>query len=274
MNRLTDRAIDHRIAAGRLHRIHRGVYSVGHTLLLPRARYMAAVLVCGSQAVLNHKSAAAHVGMRGPHSGPIDVMVLRGGSRNRRGIALHVTRSLPDHHVTKEDGIPSTTPMRTLVDLAAVVRHPRELGRALERSLELSLFDGDALEDVLTASNGRRGTGLLRQLLADLHDAAAPVASELERRFLELVRKARLPHPIVNGHIGELQVDFHWPAYRIVVETDGRATHGHAIAFRRDRARDLDLDLADWHVIRLTWRQIVGEPERVTAALRRRLRPR
>jgi very-short-patch-repair endonuclease len=95
--------------------------------------------------------------------------------------------------------------------------------------------------------------------------------SELERRFLRLVATTNLPMPIVNRHREEHRVDFYWPPFKLVVETDGRGIHDNPYAFEQDRRRDLDLQLADWHVIRLTWRQIAEQPERVLA-LRMRLR--
>jgi very-short-patch-repair endonuclease len=112
---------------------------------------------------------------------------------------------------------------------------------------------------------------LLRQLLAQLPDEVPAFASELERRFYLLVRRARLPLPVVNGHVGLYQVDFHWPAQRLVVETDGRAFHEDPVAFRRDCRRDLDLELAGWHVLRFGWHDVVDEPDRVVALLRRYL---
>jgi very-short-patch-repair endonuclease len=235
---------------------------------------MAAVLVSGDDAVASHRAAAWLQGLRGPPAGLIDVTVPRAGGRRRRGIALHVTRLLPSNEVTEEEGMPCTTPMRTLVDLAAVSKYERELRRALERSLELNIFDRIALDAVLERSSGRRGTGMLRRVLTDLSDEPLPIDSELERRFLELVRAAGLPDPVVNGQIGLLRVDFYWPDHKLVVETDGQAVHSHGIAFRRDRDRDLALTLEGWHVIRLSWRQVVDEPERIAATLRRHLRPR
>ncbi len=231
---------------------------------------MAAVLAVGDGAVLSHRAAAARLGLRSPPSGPIDVTVARGGGRHRKGIALHVTRSLPASEITEVERIPCTTWARTLVDLAGIVSE-RQLGYALERTLELRIFDGKTMDAALETSKGRRGTGLLRQLLTDLGEEAPPTRRELERRFLKLVKGARLPLPIVNGYVGELEVDFHWPDHHVVVETDGRATHAHEIAFHRDRDRDLTLALSDWHVIRLTWQQVVHQPERVVAALRTHL---
>ena len=141
----------------------------------------------------------------------------------------------------------------------------------MERTIELRIFDRTAMDAALRTSRGKRGTGKLRQVLTDLLDEAPPTSSELEQRFLELVRAACLPDPVINGHIGELQVDFHWPDHKLVVETDGRATHGHIIASHRDRDRDLYLQERGWRVLRLTWRQIVYEPQRVVELLGRLL---
>jgi very-short-patch-repair endonuclease len=123
----------------------------------------------------------------------------------------------------------------------------------------------------LDRAYGTRGTGTLRRLLAEMADEPPFTRSELERRFLELIREAGLPLPVVNALVAGHEVDFHWPAHRLVVETDGGATHGYALAIKEDRRRDVDLELAGWHVLRLTWRQVVHEPERVAMLLRRRL---
>ena len=269
---LSNSAIRHRIEVHRLHRIHTSVYAVALPFVR-WGRYMAAVLASGHHAVLGYRAAAALWGLRHAPSGPVDVTVPRAGGRRRHGIALHVTRSLPNSDVTTNEGIPCTTPMRTLVDLAAVSKHERELRRALERSLELNLFDGIALDAALERSKGRRGTRMLRRVLVGLPDEPRPLANELERNFLALVLAAGLPTPEVNSHIGILQVDFQWPTFKVVVETDGKATHGHAIAFHRDRDRDLYLAARGWRVVRLSWRQVADEPHRVALVLRRWLIP-
>ena len=266
---MSEAAIKHRVAVRRLHRMHRGVYAVGHPHLTAHGRYLAAVLACGGSAVLSHRSAADLWELRPSWSPRLDVTLPSLHPRRRSGIAVHATRSLPRAEVTVRHGIPCTTPARTIVDLAASLR-PGELLSVLERSVTLGLFDGGAIDAVL--GGGRSGTATLRRLLAELRDEASPVRRELERRFLELVRAADLPTPIVNGRVEEHEVDFHWPAQRLVVETDGHATHATLPAFHRDRGRDLDLELAGWHVLRFGWRQVVHEPDRVTALLLQRHR--
>jgi very-short-patch-repair endonuclease len=259
----------HRAKIGRLHRIHAGVYAVGHPLLLRHSLYMAAVLACEG-VVLSHRSAAALLGLRHAPAGDVEVTVLRAGGRRIRGIRVHATRSFHTSDITTEKNIRCTSPARTLVDLAAVLSR-RQLRRALERSIELRILDGHAIDAALDRARGRRGVGVLRTLLAGQRGDPPPPRNELERRFVDLVRDQRLPIPAVNAHVGAYQVDFHWARHHLIVETDGRATHDTAHQFEEDRRRDLELTLAGWHVIRVGWRQVVYEPFRVAALLKSKL---
>ena len=264
--------IEHRIAVQLLHPVHAGVYALGRRTLSASGTYLAAVMACGDGAVLSHRSAAALLGMRPSSSRRPEVTTPRRGARRQPGIAVHRTRSLPTDHVIVRDGVPCTSFARTLIDLAAVL-HVRDLDRALEQSVVLGLFDGRAMDAALAQANGRRGIRRLRRLRARLADEPPILRSEIERRFLRLVQRAGLPAPVANAPIGvrDYQPDFHWPQQRLVVETDGRATHATPHGFERDRRRDLDLQLAGWRVVRITWSQLHSEPHRVTALLRAHL---
>ena len=255
---------------GRLHRVHAGVYSVGHPLLDGHGRWMAAVLACGHRAVLSHRSAAALWGLLPVASGPIEVTIPLGGGRRQPGIGVHVTRITDIPYMTEFEGIPCTTAARTLLDLAAVVNH-RRLRRALEQAIFLGIFDRTELDAAIARAPGRRGVRKLRRLLASVSDDPPLLRSELERRFLDLVRRAGLPCPIVNGLVAGHEVDFHWPTECLVVETDGRAAHARTGAFERDRRRDLELELAGWHVVRVTWRQLLKDRRRVVEMLESKL---
>ena len=156
-----------------------------------------------------------------------------------------------------------------LIDLAAT--RSRELERAVEEGFVKKLIGRTRMQDALDRANGRAGTGRLRRLLAGLLPELPFTRSELERRFLKLIASANLPMPIVNRHREEHRVDFDWPASKLIVETDGRGIHDNPYVFEEDRRRDLDLQLADWHVIRLTWRQVAEQPERVLALMRKRI---
>lgn len=117
---LGSRAVESRLAAGRLHATYRGVYAVGHARVTMRARWMAAVLASGLAAVLSHRAAAALQNIR--RSEAIEVTTPQ-HRRARTGILLHQARLAPDG-ITTVDGIPVTTVFRTLIDLAAVLpRH-------------------------------------------------------------------------------------------------------------------------------------------------------
>lgn len=259
-----------RAAAGRLHRVHRGVYSVGHALLSVHGRWTAAVLAYGGAAVLSHRSAAALWNLRSSARTRIDVSLPGRSGRSRPGIDLHKTTTLRAEDVTVGEGIQCTTVARTLLDLADVVG-PRELERAAAQAEVLRLLDVRAVEDVLVRAGGRRGTGRLREVCRAAAEPAL-TASELEERFLSLCDRAGLPRPEVNVRLlvpgGQATVDFLWRAARLVVETDGHAFHGHRRAFERDRHRDQLLMLGGYHVVRCTWRQVVGEPERLAATMR------
>jgi very-short-patch-repair endonuclease len=262
-------AIDHRLAVRRLRAVHSGVYAVGPLRL--EGIYLAAVLACGDRALLSHRAAAALWDLRPAPSGPVEITVPRRRTvRHRSGIAIHTTRCLEPEDVAEHCGIPCTSVARTLVDLAVIVT-PRVLDRAIERSMVLRLYDHRAMMAALERANGRRGSGVLRRSIANLTAEPPNTRSELERRIFELTRDSGLPRPLVNIRVAGYEVDFCWPQQRVVVEADGRRTHDTPQAFERDRQRDLDLELAGFHVIRITWRQLIDRPEQIVATLRTRL---
>lgn len=262
--------IRHRLERGRLFSIRPGVYAVGTPDPGPLGHILGAVLASGERAVVSHRSAAVLWRLLEAKAGPIDVTVPGKKTELRDGIHRHSTRSLPPVDTTTRLRIPCTTVERVLIDLAAI-RSP-ELERAVEQGFVNRLIGRTRMQEALDRANGRAGTGQLKRLLAGLLPQLPFTRSELERRFLKLIASANLPTPIVNRRREGHRVDFHWPAYKLVVETDGRGIHDNPYAFEEDRRRDLDLQLADWHVIRLTWRQVAEQPERVLTLLRKWIR--
>jgi very-short-patch-repair endonuclease len=251
VRQLRDAGLDkHRVRyrerSGRLHRIHRGVYAVGHPRLSREGRWMAAVLACGDSAALSHGSAASLWGLLPDSAAPVEISVPgEGGRRSRSGIRLHRRSSLEPGCVTRRSGIPVTTPVRTISDLRRAVS-PQQLRRALRQAEVLGLPLGPD----------------------SVHDGTR---SELEHRFLTLCRRHRLSPPAVNIRIGALLVDFAWTDRRLIVETDGYRFHRGRTAFENDRARDLRLRELGYDVIRLTHRQVLDQPEQVAAVLRKAL---
>lgn len=267
---LRDDAIDYRIRSGRLHRLHRGVYAVGHRRLAREARWLAAVLAVGDEAVLSHRSAAALWRIAPADMTVIDVTAAS-WTAARPGIDVHQA-ALSARERTARAGIPVTTAARTVLDLAAVVP-PGAVARVLGEAEALRLTRAGDIAALLSRHPGRRGVRALRAVLAASGPSAEGTRSVLERRFLRLTAAAGLPRPDVNALVevrsGRLvEADMVWHEQRVIVELDGRTWHGTAAAFERDRARDRELQAAGWRVIRITWRQFADHAAAVLADLR------
>jgi len=255
-----------RVAAGRLHKTCHGVYAVGHLCGTAESVYMDAVLGCGPGAVLSHRSAANHLGLRACARARVEVTVSGRRGRYLPGIDAHCSRTLCLNDVVMVRGVPCTSVARTLLDLADVVDR-RQVERAVEQSERLRIFDGRELHDVLERANGRRGAPVLRAILATYEEPPF-TQLELERRFFELCEGAGIERPITQARIDlpdgdTVFADFLWPGARLIVETDGRETHGTRQAFERDRRRDRRLMMLGYRVVRFTWLDIRRRPDEV-----------
>jgi hypothetical protein len=245
---LTAEAIRRRVRARRLHRLHYGVYAVGHLALTARSHYLAAVLACGEGALASHRTAAALWQLRSAPTS-IEVTAPR-GRKPRAGIIVHRSRVIDaDDHATI-DRIPVTSLARTLVDLADVLNQ-RQLANAVHQADILRLLDLVAIQQALDRLPGRTGHRRLHRVLATYapdHDAGA-----LQQRFLDFCRSHALPTPQTQVPVAGYVVDFLWPRANLAVETDGAATHHTRRAFYADRRRDRALAAAGIQVIRVTW---------------------
>ena len=231
---------------------------------------MAAALACGPTAALSHRDAGAHWGIRRDSRRAIDVTVVARGRKGHDSITLHQVRALhPEDHGVMED-IPVTSLARTLLDLAEVVR-PRELERAFEEAERLRILDVVAIEDLLARSRGRRGAKPLGRLVRECVGEPPPTRSEFERLFLDFCDEAGIRRPQVNIVVEGYEVDAAWVEQKLVVELDSREFHDNATAYETDRVRDAVLQLADYRVLRVTWRRLRREPEAVAQMLRQAL---
>jgi very-short-patch-repair endonuclease len=262
---LTRQAVSKRAAAGRLHRIHSGVYAVGHVRLTRAGRYMAAVLACGLGALLSHRSAADLRGLRPGSRSVVDVTAPWRAGRSRPGIAAHSSRILTPADVTAVDGIPCTSVPRTLLDLAAVV-DDAGVRRAIERAERQRLFNGREVEALLSRAGGHPGMPRLERVLASPINADE---TELERIAAALLASdPSIPAPERHQNIEGHECDFIWRDQRLNVEVDGGAFHDTEIARRRDRRRDRTLARADWRVVRFGWDEVVNHPSDTLAEVR------
>jgi very-short-patch-repair endonuclease len=261
---LSPSAISRRARAGRLHRLHQGVYAVGHLGLPREALWMAAILACGGGpraagpilerwgAALGRLSASMLWGLLRCSDRPAEVVVPGGGGRRRRkGIRVHRCPSLASGDVTLHLGIPVTSPSRTLADLERLVGR----GQMDERTLRRAARQADVLGLPVRSSNRCDRT-----------------RSDLERDFLRLCRRHGLPDPEVNIRVGRHLVDFLWRKQRVTVETDGYRYHRGQEAFRADHRRDLDFREAGYDVLRFSEEQLEREQVRIASAVAAALR--
>jgi very-short-patch-repair endonuclease len=262
-------AIELRLRASRWHRLHPGVYAVGHRVLSREAWWLAAVMYAGDGAALSHRSAAGLWEIRGWSGGVIDTTVprrCRSGGPVRRHYSL-----LPADEIAECSGIPVTSVPRTIFDMAA--GSPPEAVEAMLREAEYRrLYDRLSLHDLLERYPRRRGSKAVRAALARVEERPGRICSRLEERFLPFLDRFGLPRPRFNAWLqvgGErCQVDCLWPAARQIVELDGWEGHATRAAFRSDRARDRRLRVAGYGVTRIAWMQLDDEAEAVAADLR------
>lgn len=260
-------AIYHRVRCGRLHRLHRGVFAVGHVRITREGRWMAAVLALGDDAVLSHVTAAALWKLRPSAAISIHLTVPAvAGRRKRPGIVVHRCRTLRPGDTTHVDGIRVTSVARTLLDVAGMLA-PGPLERAVEESLILRLFDMRAVRGLIDADPTRPGARALERIITTIHDEPSITRSDLEALMRDLCDAAGLPRPELNAIVEGDEVDFFWREQRLIVETDGHATHGTRAAFERDRARDARLAMLGYRVVRFTHRQLTYERDHVAATL-------
>jgi hypothetical protein len=231
---------------------------------------MAAVLACGANAALSHRSAAGLWGLRADNRRKSDISLPSPSARARPAIEVHRSVTLTANDITSVDGIPCTTIARTLVDLGDVVPR-RAVERAVEQADVLRLFDLNEVERAIACAGRRRGGGMLASVLEDLQGPTL-TASDLEEAFLALCRNAGLPPPEVNAWMTlpdgtPAKIDFLWRAERLAVETDGGPFHRTRQARERDAKRDQLLRVIAFEPVRFTGRQVAREPAWVQRCL-------
>ena len=257
-------AINHRVAKGRLHPLHRGVYAVGRPGATREGRWMAAVLACGPYAALSDECAGIAFRLRPDRAVPIEVSIPLPLTRKRPGIVIHRRRGLAGD-VTRYRGIPITTPLRTLIDLATRLSM-KEMEAAVNEGDKLDLVDPEALRRTLDERRGQPGTAPLRRLL----DRATFVLThtELERLFIPIAGRTGLPKPLTQHWVDGFRVDFYWPELGLVVETDGLRYHRTPAQQARDRLRDQAHLAAGLTPLRFTHAQIKRDADYVEQTLR------
>jgi very-short-patch-repair endonuclease len=273
---LSDREIAVRLRRGHLHPLFHGTFAVGHRAITRRGRMHAAVLACDKGTVLSHGSAAELLGLWDKRLAIVHVIPPDWSGRKIPGIRWHRVRLPLADEIEIRDGVPCTTISRTIVDMAGESSWG-QLRRLVEQAAILRLLDVDEIDRILVRGR-RQGAPRLRAILTPwrgTREQRPVVRSRLEARLLPRLIEEGLPAPRTNvklrieGH--RFEIDMLWDEQRLAIETDGEETHGTRAAFQRDRKRDQILTAAGYRTARITWRQVVDEPNAVIRRIARML---
>ena len=276
MNRTT---VYRRAALGRYVLEHPSVFAFAGLPASWEGSVLAACLAAGQDAAASHRTAARLWELIDDSDDIVEITVPRNQRPRLHRVTVHQSEDLAAKHVTFRRRIPVTNPLRTMVDLAAVLK-PGAVEDALDAGLRWpSLFSVRAVEATLheLAGKGRGGTGVLKTILEERVFGKAVSDSDLEKRMGKLLRRASLPpavfHYVVNTPAGVFlaEVDFAYPEVKLVIEVDGFDAHGTPRAMAKDFVRQNGLVPYKWHVLRFTWRQVTEEPEMVAGVIRRTL---
>lgn len=273
---LSDRAISTRMQTGSLQPLFRGSYAVGHRSVGRRGRMLAAVLACDVGTVLSHSSAAELIGLWDKRPVLVDVIPSNWSGRKIQGIRWHRVLPPARGEIEIRDGIPCTSPARTLVDMAGRMRL-ESLRRLVEQAAVLRILDVEEVDRVL-ARRRRRGAPALRTVLDVWRSdnvRSQRLRSLLEARILPRLVEEGLPCPRCNARMRvegrQFEIDLLWDEERLAIEADGAETHGTRAAFEEDRRRDQILTAAGYRVARITWRQLEHEPNAVLKRIKHML---
>jgi very-short-patch-repair endonuclease len=260
-------AVAHRVKARTIQRMHKNVYLLDPAPPTPMARARGAVMACGDDAVVSHRSAACLFGLLPDIAGDVEITVAGRNPGEHPGIRLHRVAALPKPDVTKVRGFKVTSIARTICDLAATESdHATE--QAFQEALYRDIVTDTAVKAVLAREPTRRGAPTIRRLISD----PRLTRSEKERRLLKLIASAQLPAPLTNAPLHGYRADMYWPSHALVVEFDGWQAHGHRRAFESNRKRDQVMVAHGIRVLRVTDRHLEDEPIAVVARIAQALR--
>ena len=247
-------AIDGRIESGEYVRVHHGVYCIAPRRDDPISRAAAAVLACGPEAVLSHGSAATLWGLLRNWTFPLEVIATQ---RKRPGIVTHRCRTLKRRDITRQHGIPTTSPERTILDNA-----PRLNSKQLTRMVNDGRLSGyvhlATLADVVSRNPHHPGANLLRPFV---EDSGNPTRSGFEDAFKAFCASYRLPTPLINTKVNGYEVDAYFPDHNLIVELDGRRYHDDPESFEEDREQDAEQLKHGLRTVRITDERFTTGPD-------------
>ena len=256
-------AVGRMIDGGFLRPVHHAVYAVGHSAPSPLADETAALLACGEHTALSHHTAAVLLKLIPERDGAIHVTIRGKYGSRPDGVRVHRSNTLTQSEVRPVDGLPVTSPARTLIDVGQEL-DGWSFEHAVEEALTQKMVTERELRTAARKSRGRRGATRLVAVLDSWREPGI-TRSMAERRFRGLIRAAQLPAPLTNVRVHGYSLDAYWPDLGVVVEVQGYKFHSGRAAFERDSRKGAKLTAAGLTVIYVTWRQMEEEPYAVVA---------
>lgn len=274
------RSIDSRVRNRTFKKLYAGVYSLVHDVLTAEGRMAAAVLAGGPVAVLSHRSAAGLHGLL-PINRKLEVIRSSSPDRHRPppahasreihpGLTIHRTRSITQDEIWIVRGIPVTSPIRTVINLAES-ENRKTLKDAVRKGISRGLFTIEAMLAAAERARGRKGIRKLKGVLAAWDPSLLRVRTDLEAEFPDFCRKYHLPKPYVNDYRGDYEVDFQFEGSDLIVEADGGTYHDDREARHRDYRKSLDLAAGGNRVVRVDPMMMREEGAETAAKLRKLL---
>jgi hypothetical protein len=269
---LEDYEIEYRLKIGRLHRLFRGVYSVGDRALPPLGRATGATLACGEDGALCDFSSIAFWSIAGSIVRSTHDVASARRHRRQRGLRPHQL-VLADDEVTFHSGLRVTTPARAVYDFARAEHDTSRVKRVLEQWTALAIPENVSLETIIERYPRTRASKRLREIGAVLPRLTR---SEGERTLQSILDAEGLPRPftdyLLKGDGQEFIADCFWLEYGLIGEFDPEVTHRGR--FHRDRDRDFALLAAhDYRTIRITDRMLQVDRATLVRRLRAALAP-
>jgi len=262
-----------RAGRGMYSRMHRGVYAVGGSPASWRRETVGLALSVPGLAAASHKTAAYMWEMSSIEPRRGEIVTVRHERVVRRRPQIHESVDLEQRDVVVVDGIPTTTPVRTIVDLGATAS-VRYVEHCLDTALRLHMFDLAGVERFIArvARSGRNGIGTIRPLVEERVEWSTLTESPLEDLFRRLMSKSSLPMPVEQHHVfnGQREVcraDFAYPDDMIIIELDSERWHMDPYTFQRDRLKQNELQALGWTVYRFTWHQLQDDPATVLSTI-------
>ena len=264
----TDHQIQRLVEGGRLVRPARGAFVIAGCPTSWEQTVMMALAAAGGAALASHQTAACLWNLTGCRPDRIEVVMPR-WERSIRACVVHESKDLAPEDADLVDGIPVTSPVRTVVDLGATAPWLVEI--ALERGIRQGTFRLSEVAAFVArvGRRGRRGVGPIRPLLEQRARWDSATESELEDLFRKAWSAPGRPEPVTQFRIEDCtgsfvcRADFAFPEALLRIELDSEAYHMDRPTFRKDRSVQNRTELLGWRTLRYTWWDLTTRPAEV-----------